>query len=62
MQIDAAIWTPNGKFKNLENIKSVSVTNYLHANANGDDTIVHITEMTVYIGCNFDYTWVPFDW
>ena len=60
--IERAIWTPNAKFKNLENEKAVSVTNFVDANPNGDDYVIHITEATVLIGCNFDYMWMPFDW
>jgi len=34
----------------------------VESNPAGDDTVVHIQEMTLHLGCHFDYTWMPFDY
>jgi gamma-aminobutyric acid receptor subunit rho len=57
--INDKIWTPSIKFK--REIKRESESRALFV-ADKSHRILRITEVTVLIGCSFDYSWFPWDW
>ena len=52
------IWHPEGKFKHNADTHSYWEVTYLL----GEGNVVKIKEMTLEIGCSFDFTWFPWDW
>ena len=58
VKITEPIWVPEGKFKHMVDNDDRWEIIYLI----GQGQMIRVTEMTAEIGCNFDYTWFPWDW
>ena len=58
VKLPEEVWKPAGEFKHMIDTDAKWSVTYLF----GNGLVTRLTEETVIIGCNFDYTWLPWDW